>query len=131
MTNNNNNNNIIENTNSVLYDNTNYTFYYAVLIISVSYRELKLYPYFFLLYPYILNNKLAAVIYSKPENREVGNNLFILKLDYNILIFLYFSNILRFKTYILRYSGIIIDNNKEIFEASSEYYAGPLYKIYI
>jgi hypothetical protein len=93
---------------------------------SVGYRELKLYPYFFLLYPYILNNKLAAVISSKPKNREVGNNLFILKLDYSILTFLYFSNILRFKIYILRYSGVVIDNNKEIFKASSEYYAGPL-----
>jgi hypothetical protein len=115
----------------VLHDSTNYIFCYAVLIISVGYRELKLYPYFFLLYPYILNNKLAAVICFKPENGEVGNNFFILKLNYNILVFLCFSNILRFKIYILRYSGIIIDDNKEIFEASFECYAGPLYKIYI
>jgi hypothetical protein len=110
----------------VLYDSTNYTFYHAVLVISVGYRELKPYPYFFLLCPYILNNELAAVISSKPKNREVGNNLFILKLDYSILILLYFSNILRFKTYTPRYSGVIIDDNKEIFETSSEYYAGPL-----
>jgi hypothetical protein len=115
----------------VLYDDTNYTFYYAVLIIGVGYRELKLYSYFFLLYSYILNNKLAAIIYFKPENKEVGNNLFILKLDYSILVLLYFSNILRFKTYILRYSGIVIDDNKEIFKANFEYCAGPLYKIYI
>jgi hypothetical protein len=115
----------------VLYDGTNYTFYYAVLVIGVGYRELKLYSNFFPLYSYILNNKLAAVIYSKPENREVGNNLFILKLDYNIPVLLYFSNILRFETYILRYSGIIIDDNKEIFEASFEYCAGPLYEVYI
>jgi hypothetical protein len=105
----------------VLHDDTNYTFYYAVLIIGVSYRELKLYPYFFLLYPYILNNKLAAVISSKPKNRKVGNNLFILKLDYSILTLLYFSNILRFEIYIPRYSGVVIDDNKKIFEASSEY----------
>jgi hypothetical protein len=93
---------------------------------GVGYRELKPYPYFFLLYSYILNNKLAAVISSKPKNREVDNNLFILKLDYSILTLLCFSNILRFKIYILRYSGIVIDDNKEIFEASSEYYVGPL-----
>jgi hypothetical protein len=110
----------------VLHDNTNYTFYYAVLIIGVGYRELKLYPYFFLLYPYILNNKLAAVINFKPKNKKIGNNLFILKLNYSIPTLLYFSNILRFKTYTPRYSGIIIDDNKEIFETSSEYYAGPL-----
>jgi hypothetical protein len=93
---------------------------------GVGYRELKLYRYFFLLYPYILNNELAAVIYSKPENREIGNNLFILKLDYSILTLLCFSNILRFKTYIPRYSGVVIDDNKEIFEVSSECCAGPL-----
>jgi hypothetical protein len=110
----------------VLYDSTNYTFYYAVLIIDVGYRELKLYPYFFLLCLYILNNKLAAVISFKSKNREVGNNLFILKLDYSILTLLYFSNILRFKTYILRYSGVVIDDNKEIFEANFECCAGPL-----
>jgi hypothetical protein len=93
---------------------------------GVGYRELKLYSYFFLLYSYILNNKLAAVINFKSKNKEIGNNLFILKLDYSILIFLYFSNILRFEIYIPRYSGIVIDDNKEIFEASFEYYAGPL-----
>jgi hypothetical protein len=98
---------------------------------GVSYRELKLYPYFFLLYPYILNNELAAVIYFEPKNKEIGNNLFILKLDHNILVLSYFSNILRFETYILRHSGIIIDDNKKIFEASFEYCAGPLYKVYI
>jgi hypothetical protein len=102
----------------VLHDNTNYTFYHAVLIISVGYRELKPYPYFFLLYPYILNNELAAVIYFKPENKEVGNNLFILKLDYSILVLLCFSNILRFEIYTPRYSGIIIDDNEKIFKAS-------------
>jgi hypothetical protein len=115
----------------VLHDNTNYTFYHAVLIIDVGYRELKLYPYFFLLYPYILNNKLAAVISFKSKNKEVGNNLFILKLDYSILTFSYFSNILRFKIYIPRYSGIIVDDNKKIFEVSFECCAGPLYEIYI
>jgi hypothetical protein len=98
---------------------------------SVGYRELKSYPNFFLLYPYILNNKFAAVICFEPENREVGNNLFILKLDYSISVLLYFSNILRFEIYILRYSGIVIDDNKEIFEASFECCAGPLYEIYI
>jgi hypothetical protein len=110
----------------VLYDNTNYTFYYAVLIISVGYQKLKLYSYFFLLYPYILNNKLAAVISSKPKNKEIDNNLFILKLNYNILTLLYFSNILSFKTYTLSYSGIIINDNKRIFEANSKYCAGAL-----
>jgi hypothetical protein len=93
---------------------------------GVDYRELKLYSYFFLLYFYILNNKLAAVINSEPKNKEVGNSLFILKLDYSILTFLYFSNILRFKIYILRYSGVVIDDDKEIFEASFEYCAGLL-----
>jgi hypothetical protein len=111
---------------SVLHDGTNYTFCHAVLVMGVGYRELKLYPYFFLLCSYILNNELAAVISFKSKNREVGNNLFILKLDYNILTLSCFSNILRFKTYILRHSGIIIDDNKKIFEASFEYYAGPL-----
>jgi hypothetical protein len=115
----------------VFHDSTNYIFYHAVLIIGVGYRELKLYPYFFLLYFHILNNKLAAVICFKPENREVGNNLFILKLDYSIPVLLYFSNILRFETYIPRHSGVVIDDNKKIFEANSEYCAGPLYKIYI
>jgi hypothetical protein len=110
----------------VLYDGTNYTFYYAVLVINIGYRELKSYPYFFLLYPYILNNKLAAVISSEPKNGEVGNNLFILKLNYSILTLLCFSNILRFKTYIPRHSGVVIDDNKEIFEISSEYCVGPL-----
>jgi hypothetical protein len=110
----------------VLYDSTNYTFCHAVLVIGVDYRELKLYPYFFLLYLYILNNKLAAVVSFKPKNREVGNNLFILKLDYSIPTLLCFSNILRFETYTPRYSGVVIDDNKEIFEASSEYCAGPL-----
>jgi hypothetical protein len=110
----------------VFYDSTNYTFCYAVLVVGVGYRELKLCPYFFLLYPYILNNEFAAVISFKPKNGEVGNNLFILKLDYSILTLLCFSNILRFKTYILRYSGIVIDDNKKIFEASFEYCVGPL-----
>jgi hypothetical protein len=110
----------------VLYDGTNYTFYYAVLVIGVGYRELKLCPYFFLLYSYILNDELAAVVNFEPKNREVGNNLFILKLDYSILILPYFSNILYFETYILRHSGVVIDDNKKIFEASFKYCAGPL-----
>jgi hypothetical protein len=115
----------------VLHDSTNYTFCHAVLVMGVDYRELKPYPNFFLLCFYILNDELAAVICFKPENGEVGNNLFILKLDYSILVLLCFSNILRFETYIPRYSGVVIDDNKEIFEASFEYCAGPLYKVYI
>jgi hypothetical protein len=98
---------------------------------GVDYRELKPCPYFFLLCSYILNNKLAAVVYSEPENGEVGNDFFVLKLDYSILVFLCFSNILRFEIYILRYSGVIIDDNKKIFETNFECCVGPLYKVYI
>jgi hypothetical protein len=122
---------IVENADSVLHDGTNYTFCHAVLIMGVDYRELKPYLYFFPLCPYILNNELAAVVCSKSKNGEVDNNLFILKLDYSIPVLPYFSNILRFKTYILRHSGIVIDDNKKIFEANSECCAGPLYEVYI
>jgi hypothetical protein len=52
--------------------------------------------------------------------------MLILELNYNILFFLSILNFLSLKIYIPRYSGVVIDDNKEIFEAGPKSSIGTL-----
>jgi hypothetical protein len=78
---------------------------------GIDYRELQLYSYFFLLTLYILDDEFLFIISSKAKNREIIDNIFILKLNHRVLLLLGLSNILFLKIYILRYSGIVVDDN--------------------
>jgi hypothetical protein len=103
----------------VFDDSTDYPFNNSILIIDIGYRELQLYFYLFLLALYILDDKFLSIIGPKTKNREIIDNIFILKLNHRVLLLLDLPNILFLKTYILRYSGIVVDDNENISKAYS------------
>ena len=73
-----------------------------------------------------MDDKFAAVIYSEAQNREVGDNILVLYFDHCILAFLGISNILGRETNTPRYSGVVIDDDKEILVASTQGGTGTL-----
>jgi hypothetical protein len=63
---------------------------------------------------YILDDKFFFIIGPEAKNREIIDNILILKLNYRILLLLNLPNILFLEIYILRYSGIVVDDNEDI-----------------
>jgi hypothetical protein len=103
----------------VLDDSTDCPFNNSILVIDINYRELQLYFYLFLLAFYILDDEFLSIIGPEAKNREIIDNIFILKLNHRVLLFLGLPNILFLETYIPRYSGIIVDDNEDISKACS------------
>jgi hypothetical protein len=103
----------------VLDDSTDYPFNNSILVMDIGYRELQLCFYLFLLALYILDDEFLSIIGLKTKNREIIDNIFILKLNHRVLLFLGLPNILFFKIYILRYSGVVVDDNEDISEVYS------------
>jgi hypothetical protein len=81
---------------------------------GIGYKELQLYFYFFLLALYILDDEFLSIIGPEAKNREIIDNIFILKLNHRILLLPGLPNILFLKTYVLRYSGVVVDDNENI-----------------
>jgi hypothetical protein len=103
----------------VLDDGTDCPFNNSILVIDIGYRELQLCSYLFLLALYILDDEFLSIIGPEAKNREIIDDIFILKLNYRVLLLPGLPNIFFLETYIPRHSGVVVDDNEDISEACS------------